>query len=94
LEELKVWSLIQKFPEELKPAFVFSGTLDPADVLEIIKPGSVGFMNEATERVFSYLQEFIQESTQTCRYMIFCWNLKLVDIIMNFLLRCICIAQV
>ena len=57
------WSLIKNFPEELKPAFVYSGTLNPADVLEVIQPGS--YMNQAAKRVFGYLQEFIQESSQT-----------------------------
>ena len=63
LEEFGVWSLTRNFPEEMKGAFVPTGTVDASDILEILKP--IRDEDNADEDcVWGYLTTFIQKSPE------------------------------
>jgi hypothetical protein len=59
-----VHSFIQKFPAEMKPAFVSKGILSPKEVLKIIrcKPSNDTLTVDET-RVFRFLEKFIKQCT-------------------------------
>ena len=62
LEALGVLDFIKKFPEEMKPAFVSSGTVSPKDVLDIMKPQYSTSIFEEKE-VYECLLEYVEQCT-------------------------------
>ncbi len=64
LEVFGVLGFIQKFTDELKPAFVSSGILISDDVLKILKPRpSDDVMTVDEKRVYKFLEHYIEQCT-------------------------------
>ncbi len=63
LDEFGVWSLMRKFPEEMKEAFVPADSVSASDVMKIVKP-IPGRRDADEERVWGYLTAFVRNSTE------------------------------
>ena len=59
---LEALGVLEKFPEEMKPAFVSSGTVSPKDVLDIMKPQYSTSIFEEKE-VYEFLLEYVEQCT-------------------------------
>ena len=60
LEVFGVWSIMNSFPELMKPVFV-PGSIKPSDILSILKPEN---MEAPQERVWHFLTSFILSSSE------------------------------
>ena len=71
LEVFGVLSFIQKFPAEMKSAFVSKGILSPEDVLKILTPkAAVDNMSDKETRVYHFFKNYVNQCTDKRKYKV------------------------